>query len=137
MKKVIIDHNIFFAAIYTKDSRTRTKIFDSPHRFYTPNYLITELFKHRNRIVQKSKATEEEVLSYLNAVLQKIHFFNEELISTENFIKAYHLCKNIDENDTIYIALSLELDAEFWTRDNVLKEGLRIKKFNNFFDENS
>lgn len=136
MKKVVIDHNILFAAIYTKDSRTRTKIFDSPYQFYTPNYLITELFKHRNRIVQKSKASEEDVLSYLNAVLQKIHFFNEELISTENFITAYHLCKNIDENDTTYVALSLELEAEFWTQDNILKDGLRNKGFNNFFEEN-
>jgi len=60
MKKVVIDHNILFADIYTKDSRTRTKILDSPCQFYTPSYLITELFKHRNRIVQKSKASEED-----------------------------------------------------------------------------
>ncbi len=136
MKKIIIDHNILFAAIYTKDSRTRTKIFDSQFLFYTPNYLIVELFRHRDRIVKKSKASEEDVLSYLNAVLQKIHFFNEELISTENFISAFHLCKNIDENDTTYIALSLELNAEFWTRDEVLKEGLRSKGFDSFFNEN-
>jgi predicted nucleic acid-binding protein len=71
-------------------------------------------------------------LSYLNAVLQKIHFFNEELISTENFIKAFHLCKNIDEDDTTYVALSLELNAEFWTRDDILKEGLKTEDLTAF-----
>jgi predicted nucleic acid-binding protein len=34
------------------------------------------------------------------------------------------------------VALSLELEAEFWTRDNILKDGLRNKGFNNFFEEN-
>lgn len=91
MKKVIIDHNILFAAIHTKASFTRQKLLSSPFSFYTPNYLIVELFKHRQRIVEKSKATEEDVLSYLNQVIQKVHFFNEELISIENFFTAFHL----------------------------------------------
>lgn len=135
MKKVIIDHNILFAAIHTKSSYTRQKLLNSPFVFYTPNYLIVELFKHRQRIVEKSKATEEDVLSYLNQVIQKVHFFNEELISLENFFTAYHLCKGVDENDTAYIALTLELDGELWTRDEELKTGLRLRGFDQFFDE--
>lgn len=135
MKKVIIDHNILFAAIHTKTSYTRRRLLDSPHSLYTPNYLIVELFKHRQRIVEKSKATEEDVLSYLNQVVQKVHFFNEELISVENFFTAYHFCKEVDENDTAYVALTLELGGELWTRDEVLKEGLRERGFNQFFDE--
>lgn len=136
MKKVVIDHNILYSAISSQGSLTRQKLISSQHTFYTPNYLIVELFKHRPRIVAKSKATEEEVLSFLNQVLSKIHFFNEELISTSNFIEAFHLCKDVDENDTTYVALVLELEAEFWTRDEVLKEGLKQKGFNNFFEEN-
>lgn len=135
MKKVIIDHNILFAAIYTKTSYTRRRLLDSPFALYTPNYLIIELFKHRQRIVEKSKATEEEVLSYLNQVIQKVHFYNEELISLENFFTAYHLCKEVDENDTTYVALTLELKGELWTRDDVLKTGLRQRGFDQFFDE--
>lgn len=135
MKKVIIDHNILFSAIHTKSSLTRQRLLNNPFAVYTPNYLIVELFKHRQRIVEKSKATEEEVLSYLNQIIQKVHFFNEELISLENFFTAYHLCKGIDENDTAYIALTLELDGELWTRDEELKAGLRQRGFNQFFDE--
>lgn len=115
-----------FSAIHTKSSYTRRKLLDSPFIFYTPNYLIVELFKHRQRIVEKSKATEEDVLSYLNLVIQKVHFFNEELISIENFFTAYHLCKGVDENDTAYVALTLELDGQLWTRDEELKAGLRL-----------
>ena len=135
MQKVIIDHNILFAAIYTSTSYTRQKLLDSLFTFYTPNYLITELFKHRQRIVEKSKASEEDVLNYLNQVIQKVHFFNEELISVENFFFAYHLCREVDENDTAYIALTLELGGELWTRDEALKTGLRLRGFDQFFDE--
>ncbi len=135
MRKIIIDHNILFAAIHTKTSLIRRRLLDSPFSFYTPNYLVTELFKHRQRIVEKSKAAEEDVLNYLNQVIQKIHFFNEELISLENFFEAYHLCKDVDENDTAYIALTLELRGELWTRDEVLKAGLRQRGFDRFFDE--
>ncbi|GAB3961054.1 hypothetical protein GCM10028805_59890 [Spirosoma harenae] len=135
MRPVIIDHNILFAAIYTSSSLTRQRLLTNSFHFYTPNYLIAELFKHRQRIIEKSKATEEEVLSYLNQVIQKVHFFNEELISTENFFTAYHLCKDIDENDTAYIALTLELNGQLWTRDEALKTGLRLRGFDQFFDE--
>ncbi len=135
MRKIIIDHNILFAAIHTKTSLTRRRLLDSPFSFYTPNYLVTELFKHRQRIVEKSKAAEEDVFNYLNQVIQKIHFFNEELISLENFFEAYHLCKDVDENDTAYIALTLELRGELWTRDEVLKAGLRQRGLDRFFDE--
>jgi predicted nucleic acid-binding protein len=100
-------------------------LLDSPFAFYTPNYLI----------VEKSKTTEEDVLSYLNQVIQKVHFFNEELISLENFFTAYHLCKGVDENDTAYVALAFELDAELWTRDEVLKTALRLRGFDRFFSE--
>lgn len=134
VRRIVIDHNILFAAIHTNNSYTRRKLLDSPCQFYTPNFLVVELFKHHQRIVEKAKATEE-VLSYLSQVLQKIHLFNEELISTEHFFEAFHLCKSVDENDTTYIALSLELDADVWTRDNELKAGLRAKGFDRFCDE--
>src|ERR1700712_196905 len=107
MKKIIIDHNIIYSALRSKDSITRRKLLSaSTIQFFTPNYLIVELFKHRQRIVNKSNASEEEILAFVNSVIQKVHFFNEELISISNFIEAYHLCKQIDEDDTPYIALS-------------------------------
>ena len=135
VRKIVIDHNILFAAIHTKRSYTRRKLLDSSCQFYTPNFLVVELFKHRPRIVETAKASEEEVLSYLSQILQKIHLYNEELISIANFFEAFHLCKDINEDDTTYVALALELDAELWTRDNVLKEGLRARGFHRFCDE--
>lgn len=135
MRKVIIDSNIVFSALKVKSSLTRDKILNSQDKYYAPNFLIGEIFKHKERILKRSKASEEETLEYLLKVLSRINFISEDSISTGNFIAAYRLCKDIDEKDTPFIALSIELGYEFWTRDNELKSGLIKKGFNNFYEE--
>ena len=57
------------------------------------------------------------------------------MISIGNYIEAYRLCKDVDEKDTPFVALSLEMGYEIWTRDEELKTGLRKKGFDNFYDE--
>ena len=135
MRKVIIDSNIVFSALRVQRSLTRDKILNSQDKYYAPNFLIGEIFKHKERILKKSKASEEETLEYLLKILSRINFISEDSISTGNFIAAYRLCKDIDEKDTPFIALSIELGYEFWTRDNELKSGLIKKGFNNFYEE--
>lgn len=104
-------------------------------QFYAPNFLIGEIFKHKQRIIGKSGANEEEIYEFLLKILSRINFINEESISTESFIAAYRLCKDVDEKDTPFVALSLELGYELWTRDEELKNGLQRKGFDNFFIE--
>ena len=103
--------------------------------FYCPNFLIAEIFKHKERILKASKANENEVYELLEKTLQRITFVNEEFIFLGNLIHAHKLCLSIDEKDTLFVALALELDAELWTNDNVLKNGLKRKGFDKFFDE--
>ena len=135
MKKVIVDTNILFSSLRSKNSKLRQVLEREDCRFYTPNFLMVEIFKHKERILQKSKATEDEVYEVLYKMLHKITFINEETISLGNFIEAYKLCGNIDEKDTPFVALTLEIEGEFWTKDDVLKRGLIKKGFNKFFDE--
>lgn len=85
--------------------------------------------------MQKSKATEDEVYEILYKTLHKINFVNEETISLANFIEAYKLCVDVDEKDTPFVALTLELEAELWTKDDALKRGLIKKGFDSFFEE--
>jgi len=40
----------------------------------------------------------------------------------------------VDEYDTTYVALALELEAELWTSDKTLEAGLRKKGFTQFFN---
>ncbi len=135
MKKIIIDSNIIFSALKGTESRTRNKILNSDNQYFTPNFLIVEIFKYKDLILKKSNASEEETLNFLSRILNRITFVNEENISTVNFITAFRLCKDIDEKDTPFIALSLELGYSIWTRDKELKNGLKAKGFDKFYDE--
>lgn len=133
MKKIVLDTNLLFAALLSRNADFRDTIFNPDYRFFTAKYLIVEIFKHKERIVKYSKASEEEIYAYLHEVLSRIEFINEDLITTQNYVQAFWLCKDVDENDTAFVALSLQLKAEIWTSDEELKTGLKKKGFWNFF----
>jgi len=133
MRKVVVDTNILFAALRVKSSAIRNILVSSDITFYSPNFLMTELFKHKERILNKSKLTEEETYETLTKLFTSIHFVSEDSLSTGNLIAAYRLCNEIDEKDTPFVALALELECEIWTNDEVLKSGLKKRGFHSFF----
>jgi len=85
--------------------------------------------------LRNTSASEEDTLEFLSSLLHHINFINEDIIPTETYLQAYQFCKDVDENDTVFIALSLLLNCPLWTRDENLKKGLQAKGFNNFQDE--
>ncbi|MCB0546326.1 MAG: PIN domain-containing protein [Phaeodactylibacter sp.] len=135
MKWVVVDTNIIFSALIKSESKIREILGHSEINFCAPNYLIAEIFKHRNRIVELSEGSEEEVTELLAKLLARVKFINEDMIPTSVFIGAYQLCKDVDEKDTPFVALCLELDCELWTGDEKLKNGLRMKGFDRFFQK--
>jgi predicted nucleic acid-binding protein len=50
-----------------------------------------------------------------------------------NFVEEYRLFGDIDEKDTPFVALALELEGELWMMDETLKIDLKRKGFNSFF----
>ncbi len=136
MRKVVIDTNVVFSALLSESSQIREMLSREDIYFCAPNYLMVEVFKHKERIVEKSNVTEEIIYELLGEIMLEIDFINEDAITIRNYMRAFQLCKDVDENDTPFLALALEFDAEFWTRDKALKIGLEHKGFNNFFDEN-
>ena len=93
MRKIIVDTNILFSALHTPGGKAFTELTENvDDMFYCPNYLIVEIFNHKERLLAKSKADKNKVLDYLTSILNKLHFYNESLISIENFFDAWHLC---------------------------------------------
>ena len=133
--RIVVDTNIVFKALRSPYSKFRDVLDKSELEFYSPNFLIAEIFKHKERIVKASKAEADEVYELLEKTLQRLNFVNEEFISLGNLIHAYKLCLSVDEKDTVFVALSLELDAALWTKDEELITGLSAKGFTNFFDD--
>lgn len=131
---VVIDTNLVFSALIPKASQIRDILFESNINFYSPNILISEIFKHKNKLPKSSKLTESEFDIYFNGIIERIKFIPTDFIGLDSRQKAYDLCFDVDIKDTPFIALSIDLAIPFWTGDKKLKDGLKQKGFNNFYN---
>ncbi len=104
------------------------------YHFYAPKFLLVEIFKHKEKILKNNTQLEDEFYEYLNLLLQRITFVNEDIISIGNYLEAYRLCKDIDEKDVPFVALTIQLECDLWTFDQPIKTGLINKGFEHFFE---
>jgi predicted nucleic acid-binding protein len=63
-------------------------------------------------------------------MLKRIHFFNEGLIPKHVIELAYNLVHDIDEKDTIFVAMGMHFKQKLWSGDKALVDGLRKKGYN-------
>lgn len=134
---VVVDTNLIFSALIPKSSKIREILFDPNLTFYSPNYLISEIYKHKDKLIKNSKLTESEFYLYFNGITERINFVPIELIGLNSRQKAYNLCRNLDLKDTPFVALAIDLNIPLWTGDKKLKEGLKMKGYNNFLAGNN
>ena len=80
MKWVVVDTNIIFSALIKSESRIREALDNPEINFCAPNYLIAEIFKHRNKIVELSKGTEEEVAAIFASVRDEIEAYVNKFV---------------------------------------------------------
>ncbi|MBX7209691.1 MAG: hypothetical protein K1X78_15345 [Verrucomicrobiaceae bacterium] len=131
---VIIDANRLFSELISGRQRLRTLFQVHPEiEFFCPKYVFIELFKHKEDIAAATALDEANLLSVLHSLLQHIHFFDEDAVSIGSWTEAWRLCRDVDENDTAYVALTLELNGLLWTGDKESEIGLRKKGFIQFF----
>lgn len=129
---IVIDTNIIVSALISKNQKILQDIFNPQMTLVSPKFVIVELFKHSPKIQQATKLTKDDVLELLSNIINQIKFYDEDLISIGSWSESFRLCRGIDEKDTPYIALALELNAKIWTKDEVLKAGLSKRGFTNF-----
>lgn len=131
--RVVVDTNIIFSLLLQKKSKFRKRFFQKDVEIFAPNFLMIEIIRHKEKLLKNSKLEEAEVIELLHLILQKIHFINEMTISMPNKIQAYEWCKDIDETDTPFVALALDLESSFWTGDKKLRAALEQRGFHKFF----
>ncbi len=127
MKKIVIDTNILISSLINRNGLEYSIITDPylDFKFFAPYFLFIEVIKHKNKILKCSKLSESEFLSVVYKCIKRISFVNEILIDNSNLIKAKNFINNVDRNDIIFVALSLELDATLWTGDKLLISTLK------------
>lgn len=114
--KLVIDTNRIMAGLL-KESTSREIILDNRFIFYAPDYIETELFKHREYLMKKAKMTELNFDNLLHTLLEQI-----TLVPFEDFEHEYpcaiQIMESIDENDAPFLAVGLALRLHgIWTED--------------------
>lgn len=126
--KIIIDANRIVAALI-KQGTTRSILFDSEFEFFTPDYSIAEINKHRQEIQAKAKLTTEE-FDLLNSLILE----NITILPEQEYSKFVDSCKNelTDVCDAPYLAAYLASKAEgIWSHDPHLTKQNKAKVFTN------
>ncbi|HDM75224.1 MAG TPA: PIN domain-containing protein [Deltaproteobacteria bacterium] len=125
--KYVIDANILFSA-FISGKEVYTLLF-SEYTIYLPDFAFLELEKYKQRIIKKTKLTEHEFQEFVLRLLKDVTVIPNLLLSQASLTKAYELCQEIDEKDTVYIAAALELNLALVTSDKRLYTHLKTRDF--------
>ena len=134
--KIIVDTNIVFSGVLNTESNIGRILIDSKNyfEFYSINFLKTELFKHRRKLLNLTAVSEEELDELINLITNKIYFIDEEIISPNHIQEASELIYNTDPSDIPFLALTMYLKGKLWTGDKVLIKALRKNGFNDLLN---
>jgi predicted nucleic acid-binding protein len=126
----VVDTNILISALIPKNSKLRDILLSGDFHIYAPEYLLKELDKYWDLILEKAEKkgvlrsnielTKEELLSKI--IFEPDKFYNLRID------EAYAICKEFDEKDTPFVALSLMLEIPILTNDKGIIENAGIFK---------
>jgi len=127
--KIVVDTNIIFSALMRTNSKMGEILFTKKSKieFFAPELLKIEIERYFIKLCNSSKLTSDQISESKNRIFGQIEFISEELIKSDIWSKAIELSFDIDEDDTPFVALALDLDAFLWTGDKKLIDGLVSK----------
>ncbi|MEK6903702.1 MAG: PIN domain-containing protein [Nanoarchaeota archaeon] len=122
---LVVDANILFAALI-KDSFSYNLLFSDKFHLFTPEYIFTELEKHKEEILEKTERTTEEFFRLLEILKRRI-----VLVPLEELVPYIEEAEELtpDPDDMTYFALALKLNCAIWSNDKKLKEQDNIKVY--------
>ena len=115
---LVIDANIVVSAFIRPGNKTSELIFSNRFDFFAPEFMIEEIVKHREEIVEKSGLSGDELglaLSIISSRIKLIPF--SEFREFEK--RASEICP--DPDDVEYFALALQHRCALWSNDKRLK----------------
>lgn len=130
---VIVDTNILFSALLREDAAFSTEMFESARDFFICETTLTELFRHKEKLVRGSRMDAPALVRAYHLLLTRMQLFRESQIPEVCWTRARELCAAVDPDDAPQVAVTLALDGLLWTGDRVLKAGLLGKGFDRFF----
>ena len=90
------------------------------YEWIAPEYLIIEIGKHTQKIIEQSHLSLEEVTRVMIFLTKQINFISEDQFK-DKFGEARTLLKG-HEKDVYYLALALKFNCEIFSGDLKLKD---------------
>ena len=127
---LVIDTNIVFSTLLNPNSSIGDILlnYQDSIQFYDPELVIEEINRYADKIEKYSKLNPTQLTICKSLLLNAIQFVSEELISEDSWSTAYLLTKDIDEDDTPFVALAVQMNAKLWSGDKKLTKGLILKQ---------
>jgi predicted nucleic acid-binding protein len=126
-QRYVIDANVLFSAFIS--GRDIYRLLFSDYTIYVPDFALLELDKYKTRILQKTQLDEREFQDFVLTLFDHVTIVPRLVLSSRSLKRAYQLCQGIDEKDTMYVAVALELHLTFVTNDKTLYRGLKKRRF--------
>lgn len=65
---VVVDSNVVFSALLSKNNRFAKKFFNRKHVYTTANFLVYEIFNHKEKILDYCKLNDEELKEHFKLI---------------------------------------------------------------------
>jgi len=121
--RVVVDTNVLISALLKNNSFTAKLSRSEFFEIYFPEDGLREIEYYKKYIISKrEKALQKQSFEYvLKFILEPIHIIPSELYS-QKIKDAYEEMRGIDEKDTPFLALALQLNCPIWSDDKHFKQ---------------
>lgn len=132
MNKIVIDSNIVFSALLNVNSRIGQILINGNKKydFFAPEFVRFEIIQHQLKIKKLAKLSDNDFIELYELVMRNVSVLNHTVVPAKFYKNAAILCKDIDIDDSIFVAFAEFLKAKLWTGDKKLINGLTKKGFN-------
>jgi len=131
---VIADSNIIISALISPKGSIASVLKDKSNiQFIAPNYLLSEVYEHWEKIMESTTLSKKELFEEFYLYRNKITFIDIVEVPEKHIVKADKIVKDIDIYDVDFVALYLYKKHKLWTGDKKLIKGLTAKGYGHIF----
>ena len=115
---LVVDANIIFSSMI-KDGTTAGLLVSENLKLITPEFVLSELWKHKDEILAMTHRSHEDFVKFLLIVETKVEVIpNSKIIP---FLERARTILPTHQKDAPYLALAIRYDCPIWSGDKKLK----------------
>ena len=128
--EIIVDVNVVISSLLSKGEAF--KVFAKNYAFHkfdfiAPEFLLTELNKHKSELIKNSKLNRDEFDDVLEFIIEQITFISESQF--EDWVEKAKKPLLNHLKDVQYLALAMKLNCPIFSGDKRFKELSPVKVF--------